>query len=113
MRQMPTTAKEMAKLSLEAEAQIVRQGEVLEPLVKTPAWTVLTSIGQEQVNAQLSALMSHESPRDLDQYRKGVISGIKLILNTPALVLEHRREILESRRSEKPEDEVSEAGGEV
>ena len=95
---MQDPRREQLKLSQEDENQIIRQGEVLEGLLKHPGWLMLSSICEAQKLKQVQALVNPSSSRDDDQYRKGVIGGLELLLLTPARVVEHRKEILDSRK---------------
>lgn len=105
---MKDPQKEQMRLAKEDEDQIVRQGEVLEGLLKHPGWVVLSAISEAQKQAQMREMLSHSSSRDIDQYRKGVIAGLELLLLTPVRTVEHRKEILEARRI----DEASQKGTE-
>lgn len=107
---MSKLSREQQKISQEDENQIIRQGEVLEGLLKHPGWLVLCAISEEQKKKQLEAILDVESPRDKDQYRKGLIGGLQLLLLTPNLVVEHRKEILLARRMQ--EASMSEGEGE-
>lgn len=95
---MQDMRREQLKLSKEDEDQIVRQGEVLEGLLKHPGWQTLVAIGEAQKLQQMRDIVKVSTSRDEDQYRKGVIGGLELLLLTPARVVEHRKEILDSRK---------------
>jgi len=95
--------REQQKLAKEDEDNIVRQGEVLEGLIKHPGWLVLCAIAEEQKKGQLQEILKPESQRDFDQYRKGLIGGQQLILLTPASVVEHRKQILLARKMQENE----------
>lgn len=95
---MNMMTKEQRKLSEEEENEIVRTGEAYEALLKQPGWTLLSAIAAKQRETQLAHIVQPASPRDEDQYRKGLIAGLGLLLMTPALTIEHRKEILLQRQ---------------
>lgn len=106
MQHQPATAKEIAIQARKDEEETLRRGEVFESLLKHPGWALLQSIGSAQQQLQLDKLLDPrlleegKSVLGLDQFRKGMINGARLILATPVAVVEHRKEILKKRDAE-------------
>lgn len=105
---MQRPQREQMKLAKEDEDQIVRQGEVLEGLMKHPGWLMLCAIAEEQKKKQLEMILLPDTPHDMTQYRKGLIGGQQLILLTPPSVVEHRKQILLARRMQEQENGIPE-----
>lgn len=90
--------KEIAKQSSSDEEEILRLGTIFEEFVKQPGWVLLAAIASKQQENHMSNLLNVQSTRDADQFIKGLIFGQKLLLATPALTMEHRKDILQQRK---------------
>jgi hypothetical protein len=90
------------------------QAQVMEPLVRLEGFGVLKKIAEQQILNHMAAWANDPSTtRDIDQFRKGAIHGIRTLLNTPEQILEHRSEILgrmlDSDTPVKPNGEIPNA----
>jgi hypothetical protein len=71
-------------------------------MLASEGWKTLSTIGQEQANLRQTILMSW-APRPQgpsDDFLKGAIYGIRLLLDTPRAIMEQAQELHASRAEE-------------
>ena len=90
------------------EREFLRRKALFEELVETAAWKELKKIGEAQITSQTLQVMV--APPDTgegvlyamkDNYRKGAVFGIDLILKTPYATIATAKDII---REKEPHD---------
>ena len=77
--------------------EFIRRMRLFEPMVKSEAWKELTAIAlaqQQNQRLQLDAPVVSESEEKLQNYYKGIIFGINLMITTPSRIIEDARSII-------------------
>lgn len=87
------------------EREIMAQAAVFDELVNTDGWKLLFKLGKAQQQTHIGQMMSVSSSRDMDQFRKGAVFGIEVLLGTPTGIFEHRKTIRAARAAASGKDE--------
>jgi hypothetical protein len=95
------SAKWKKMLSEEQRAEAIRSKREMDFLLSTPGWKTLSSIFRSQISLRENEVLLKPTKDPLEQeYQKGEIQGLKLLLQYPETVIENARAVIEAMRDE-------------
>ncbi len=82
--------------------RILKMEEAMGRMLASDGWKALSQIGDQQALLRQEVLLSWKPRVDgpSDDFLKGAIYGIRLILGTPSAIMEQAKELHEARAEE-------------
>lgn len=89
--------------------EAIEQGELMSVMMATEGWKELQRIGEAQVRLRegIVLLPSHEWPEGSPslEFLKGALYGIRLIISTPARIVQQATELRHEKQDEDAEED--------
>lgn len=91
------------------DVALLRRGRKMSSLVGHEGWAELQMISVEQIRTRVKILLGSSAQRPegtaSDEYLKGVVYGIQLMLETPEIIIRQARELISGRDGGDGHDE--------
>lgn len=95
------------KVTEEQRADAAKQKKELEELLKQPGWKQIEKWIAENVETRSNSVLYSPSEKPMEQeFTKGEISGLKMFIRVPEILLEQNTQILAAYAQERGTDNV-------